>query len=1034
MSVAIGPGSTFAGYRIESFLGRGGMGVVYRATDLSLERPVALKLIAPELAEDERFRTRFLNEPRLAASLDHPHVVPIYEAGESDGQLFLAMRFVDGTTLKALVERDRRLSGERAVTILAQIAGALDAAHRRGLVHLDVKPANVLLDEDGHAYLSDFGISRRTDVVSTDAGSMSGTLDYLAPEQIRGEEVDGRTDQYALGCVLHECLAGTPPFRRATDPETMWAHLHENPAPLPGEPRLDPVLGGAMAKEKDERYASCSEMTEAAGRALGLATAASGPPRPRGPWLVRHRRAAVAAGVVALGVAGAAALISLTSGGGSAERPPVGSGIAAIDPSGGHVGALIESATAPSNVAVGEGAVWALSTTDATIARIDPATKAVTGRIRTRGVPTDIAAGGGAVWVGNTSGKEGANYTESVSRIDPRSGAITHTAKLPNPTSGSLFEATLNWGIPDIAVGGGAVWARNPDFTVSRIDPRTGAVTATVDTRVDALAAGREGVWGLTDSAVVRIDPRTNRIAQTIPVASSTSAIAVGAGSVWVTSQQQGVVFRIDPRTRPSTRAIDVGPGVTFIAFGNGAAWTANYVDGTVSRIDPRTNAVTARVPIGAAQAMAAGAGSVWVSTAGGTRAGGLPDSACGRLVAGGRTPDVLITSDLPLQGSLSAGPRAMADAIELVLSKRGFKAGDHAVGYRSCDDSTAQTGAFENRRCAANANAYAQAKRLVAVIGPFNSDCASIEIPILNRAAGGPLAMISPTNTYAGLTRRGSPPPMGYRGEPGVYYPTGKRNFVRLLAGDDVHGAAEAVLAKRLGLASVYLVHTDPWASFLTDPFRRMANRIGLPIAGSATFDPSAKSFTALAERVARSGADGVVLGADPFDGGDRLVRALRARLGSRVTLMGSFAFSFARDVLEQTGRAGRGLYVASYDMPSTALPMTVAGRRFARDAGALTTPLFGVLEAGQAAEVVLDAIARSDGSRASVLEELRRTKVRNGILGSFSFDGNGDIVPASVPILRLTGRTPPGAGLPPEFEGAVVDRVVKLPSSSSG
>jgi serine/threonine protein kinase len=178
------------------------MGVVYRATDLSLGRPVALKMIAPELAQDERFRDRFLREPRLAASLDHPNVVPIHEAGERDGHLYLAMRYVEGSDLSTVLAREQTLPPERALAVLAQIADALDTAHRRGLVHRDVKPANVLLDEDEHAYLTDFGVTKQVGGASTDTGRVVGTLDYLAPEQIRGEAVDGRTDSYALACVL----------------------------------------------------------------------------------------------------------------------------------------------------------------------------------------------------------------------------------------------------------------------------------------------------------------------------------------------------------------------------------------------------------------------------------------------------------------------------------------------------------------------------------------------------------------------------------------------------------------------------------------------------------------------------------------------------------------------------------------------------------------------------------------------------------------------------------------------------------------
>jgi serine/threonine protein kinase len=170
MTVAFAPGTIFAGYRVESLVARGGMGVVYRATDLSLQRPVALKLIAPELAEDERFRGRFLKESRLAAALDHANVVPIYEAGEQDGQLYLAMRYVEGSDLKAVLRRDGRLAPERALAILGQVAGALDAAHRRGLVHRDVKPGNVLIDADGHAYLTDFGVTKHRGGDRADGG------------------------------------------------------------------------------------------------------------------------------------------------------------------------------------------------------------------------------------------------------------------------------------------------------------------------------------------------------------------------------------------------------------------------------------------------------------------------------------------------------------------------------------------------------------------------------------------------------------------------------------------------------------------------------------------------------------------------------------------------------------------------------------------------------------------------------------------------------------------------------------------------
>ncbi len=212
-------------------------------------------------------------------------MIPIYEAGEHDGQLYLAMRFVEGSDLRTILEREGKLPPQRALAVLAQVAGALDAAHRRALVHRDVKPANVLLDEDGHAYLTDFGITKQVGGDSTDTGRVVGTLDYLAPEQIRGDPVDGRTDVYALGCVLYECLAGAPPFRRTTEAEILWAHMQEQPAPLRGYPRLDPVLRKALAKDREDRFKTCAELIDAAAPALGL----QAPRRPLAPARLRRR-------------------------------------------------------------------------------------------------------------------------------------------------------------------------------------------------------------------------------------------------------------------------------------------------------------------------------------------------------------------------------------------------------------------------------------------------------------------------------------------------------------------------------------------------------------------------------------------------------------------------------------------------------------------------------------------------------------------------------------------------------------------------
>jgi predicted Ser/Thr protein kinase len=259
-------GAHIAGCRIESVAGRGGMGIVYRATQLSLGRPVALKLIAPEHAADADFRERFQRESRMAAAIDHPNVIPVYEAGEEDGRLYLVMRWVAGTDLHKQLRAHGRMDPARAAGIVNQVAGALDAAHAAGLVHRDVKPANVLLSGD-HAYLADFGLTRFANAETnvTTGGHFLGTVDYMAPEQFRPGPSDARVDVYALGCVLYATLAGRPPFPRETVPQTMSAHLHDPPPQVPHvSAELNRVLHRALAKDPADRYPSAGDFGRAA--------------------------------------------------------------------------------------------------------------------------------------------------------------------------------------------------------------------------------------------------------------------------------------------------------------------------------------------------------------------------------------------------------------------------------------------------------------------------------------------------------------------------------------------------------------------------------------------------------------------------------------------------------------------------------------------------------------------------------------------------------------------------------------------------
>jgi serine/threonine protein kinase len=280
-------GSVIAGYQIDELISRGGMGLVYRATNVALHRIYALKVIAPELAEDEQFRNRFVREMRIAASLRHPNIVGIHYAGEHEGMLFFVMDYITGTDLREVLMKHGAMEPTRAVDLLEQFASALDAAHSRGLVHRDVKPANILItvrDGEEHAYLTDFGLAKKYDTASglTAKGSVVGTVDYMAPEQITGRHTDARTDIYALGCVFYQMLSGRVPYERENSVATLFAHVHEPPPPLEGDigvnhPSFEPVLEKAMAKEPADRYFSAGDFARDAAAAI-RGTRFTGPP------------------------------------------------------------------------------------------------------------------------------------------------------------------------------------------------------------------------------------------------------------------------------------------------------------------------------------------------------------------------------------------------------------------------------------------------------------------------------------------------------------------------------------------------------------------------------------------------------------------------------------------------------------------------------------------------------------------------------------------------------------------------------------
>jgi streptogramin lyase/predicted Ser/Thr protein kinase len=612
-------GTEFGGWTIEAMVGKGGMGAVYRAEERGLGRKVALKVISSDLAEDSRFRERFLRESRVAASLDHPHVVPIFQAGEENGALFIAMRYVDGTDLSKLLEREGALAPARAISLLEQVAEALDAAHERGLVHRDVKPSNVLITVAAgkeHCYLADFGLTKRTGSLSgvSAPGDVVGTLEYVAPEQITGGDVEERADVYSLACVLYECVTGQSPFPRATDVALLWAHVHEEPR-RPSEVRpelprpLDAVLSRGLAKDPERRHASAGELVAEARVSLGLAE--TPPQRP-----TRRRRIAVGALLAVAATAAGALLLMRGSAGLTAVSP---NSVGMIDPATNELVAEVAVGIDPGSVVAAESAVWVANAEDETVTRIDPRARE---RGRTVGVadfPSDVAAGGGSVWVALGALAE-------VVRVDPAQSD-------PAPPFPALDEGT-RCGAPgaSVAYGGGAVWFVCAKGELGRIEPRTGRgrsigltagvleSTSPVAPEFSDLAFGLGSLWIVNRAAntIVEVDPATNRKQRELTVGRAPDAIAVGANALWVANFEDDTVSRLAIAGRgqpPITRTFPVGDGPVDVAVGEGGVWVASKLDRAVTRLDPATGQEIATIELGnEPQRLAAGLGGVWVS------------------------------------------------------------------------------------------------------------------------------------------------------------------------------------------------------------------------------------------------------------------------------------------------------------------------------------------------------------------------------------------------------------------------------------
>jgi streptogramin lyase len=608
-------GSTVAGYRLDALIARGGMGVVYRATHLGLERSVALKVIARELADREGFRQRFLRESRLAASLDHPAVVPVYDSREVDGELIVAMRLVAGGDLRRTIDREGPLPPVRAVALLGQVAEALDVAHAAGIVHRDVKPHNVLVEGD-RAFLSDFGLAKALgDSGSQQSGtSVVGTAEYMSPEQWRGGSVGPAADVYSLGCVLYEALTGIVPYaRKEADTEP------EMPA------GLDAVIERAVSKDPAQRYPSAGALIAAAREREGAGMAAtqvlsestaSGPrEHPTVPIEAGHggdgerghgrgfpfpRGKALAAAAAGLAVLAAMLLLVLSLVGGDgidvSEPIPVGAAplrIAAasdaiwvtsepdgtltqLDPESGEpVGKPLQLGAGISGVAVGAGSVWVTDPRRGELLRVDPTTGDVVATIDVGGRPGPIAFGAGSVWVAD---EEGAG----VSAIAAKGGEVYRRGLVPHA-------APLR-----LAVGAGGLWVSSATTgAVRRIDLSTThpAPPIAVGRGPAGVTVAHGLVWVANSrgDTVSKVDPSIGQVlGDPIEVGGRPGGIDAGTSTIWVASAAEDAVTRIDLESGERSGApIEVGSEPGAVAVGGSAVWVADNGEGAVTRIEP---------------------------------------------------------------------------------------------------------------------------------------------------------------------------------------------------------------------------------------------------------------------------------------------------------------------------------------------------------------------------------------------------------------------------------------------------------------
>ena len=702
--------------------------------------------------------------------------------------------------------------------------------------------------------------------------------------------------------------------------------------------------------------------------ALGRSSAPAAAPRRRRFWVVLVAGAAAVAAAIAIVIAA----------GGDAEHEPaaVTNGVLQIGPDGRQTASAALDGT-PASVTAANGHAWILDADAQTVTEVDADGKRLH-TFATGATPTDLTASRAGLWIaqGRATGSQfpGAQ-TKAVAHVDQRTAALLHTTDLP-PARGQILAAQQR---DRIATSARAVWVLRNDGALIRIDPLSHLVVKVLD-ELDAIAvtATADAAWVLTgEGTLVRVDERESKLGAPINVGDTGgSSLAAGGGAIWVVDTPQGILDRYDDVDGTRGEPIDVGAGAGPVAYGDGMVWVAQPGRQSVLRVDAHEGRIVGEVPVsGTPRDLAADGRRLWVSV-GSPRA---TAEACGPMLRGpGAAPDAVVVADMPLRSNGRSPIATMLSAMQQTLESHAYRAGSRRVGLLVCDDSTVQRGTWDGAKCRANARAYAADRRIVAEIGPYNSGCTQEQLPIAAAAPGGPLAVVSPTNTDPLLNRPGSGQPVGA--------------YARVVATDDRQAQMAARFLRDRGHRRVFVLDDgDQYTLNAASYFAEAARAAGLTVAGRATWH--GRRQTGAVVRRARRGRPDVVYVSGLLDNSaGRVVRVLRGALGPGVTIAGNEALLPIGRLFDRAGAAATGVLIVTGSRPSSA-PHPFADL------------------ATRATEAALTAIARSDGTRRSVARALRAEP---------QFDSIGDLRRAPVTILRAAH--PGGSRQNMSLEGADV------------